>query len=68
MSDTDPIQQTLQVMIAQIEDDMRATADKKKAANELCRLLNQSAVYPDVGYANSVTTLPDEYYGRQMPT
>src|SRR5205809_986307 len=68
MPETESIQKTLQVMTTQIDDDERAIAEKKRAANELCRLLGQLPVYPNVDTSHlGVATLPDEYYGRQMP-
>src|SRR5580765_7158843 len=65
MTNTEPVQQTLQLMVSQVEQEERATSEKKRAANELSRILGQPPVFPDVEYASAIATLPDEYYGHQ---
>src|SRR5262245_4781566 len=68
MADTEHIKKTLNLMLSQIEDEERATSEKKRAANELSRLLKEEPVFPDVDASTSaLMTRPDEYYGRQMP-
>src|ERR1700687_800656 len=68
MAESEHITQTLKVMMRQIEEEERATNEKKRAANSLSRLLNEQPVFPDIDAAASARmTLPDEYYGRQMP-
>jgi hypothetical protein len=68
MADVEHIKKTLDVMLAQIDGEERATAEKKRAANELCRLLQQAVAFPDVDVETSaLTTRADEYYGRPMP-
>lgn len=62
------VEKTLNLVVAQVEELERQVADKKRTANDLCRLLQQPPMFGDVESVNSsMATRPDEFYGREMP-
>src|SRR5262245_44981214 len=68
MSDQQHVQKTLEMVVAQIQALERQINEKKRTANDLSKLLDSQPVFPDAeAGSSSISTLPDEYYGRQMP-
>jgi hypothetical protein len=68
MSEQHHVQQTLDLVIAQLQVLEKQAAEKKRTANDLCRLLNVPPMFQDIeSVASGMTTLADEYYGRQLP-
>jgi hypothetical protein len=70
MSD-DAVQKTIELVNAQIADLDRQLGEKKRMVNDLCKLAGRPAVYADadlIGSSVSLSTRPDEYYGKPLAT
>jgi hypothetical protein len=56
------------MVVVQIQNLEQQVADKKRTANDLCRLLDVAPMFHDVDSATTgASTRPDEFYGRPMP-
>src|SRR5437016_5969573 len=65
MPETNPVAQTLEIVLKQLQDLDRQATEKKRTANDLCRILERPALFADIEtVASGVSTRPDEYYGR----
>jgi hypothetical protein len=62
------VYKTLEMLMGQLQELERQVSEKKRTVNDLHRLLGQPIVFQDVDTVSvSLSTLPDEYYGRPMP-
>jgi hypothetical protein len=68
MAETDHVQKTIDLIVAQVQELERQVAEKMRTANDLARIVDRPPLYRH-GDNNPLgtSTLPDEYYGRQMP-
>ena len=63
----DHVQKTLDMVLNDLRELQKQTANKMKTANSLCGLLDQPPMFQDVELSDSVLTIqPDEFYGKQM--
>src|SRR4051812_4968090 len=67
MPATNPVEETLNIILEQLHELERQSAVKKRTVNDLCRVLGRPLVYEDVEAAAGFSTRPDEYYGRTAP-
>jgi hypothetical protein len=68
MPEKNPVQETLEIILEQLRDLDLQAAEKKRTANDLCRVLHQPPIFETIeSMASGVSTRPDEYYGRQAP-
>jgi hypothetical protein len=66
MSDIEYVKKTLTLVLSQVQDLERQLVDKKKTANDLCRIIQQPPMFDGVSASPSgFAVRPDEYYGMQ---
>jgi hypothetical protein len=66
MSDIEHVKKTLNLVLDQVQDLERQVIDKKKTANDLCRLIQQPLIFQGVDSFSGFTVRSDEYYGKQI--